>query len=69
MELAISIRNTQANNNNNIKVLKKKNVLIFNENILDVDFGDMKLIKKLNKGIRFYYVILVFMANMHVLFL
>ena len=48
MELAISRRNKQAHNN---KVYKKKTVLIFNNNILGVDFEDMQLIKKLNKAL------------------
>ena len=38
------------------------------DNICAADLGDVQLIKKLYKGIRFYYVLLTFLANMHELF-
>ena len=40
----------------------------FMDNICAADLGDVQLIKKLYKGIRFYYVLLTFLANMHELF-
>ena len=40
----------------------------FIDNICAADLGNMQLIKKLYKGIRFYYVLLTFIANMHELF-
>ena len=38
------------------------------DNILDADLEDVQLINKLYKGIHFYYVLLIFIANMHELF-
>ena len=53
-----------------IKNLKKRKVYsAFKDNIWGADLADMQLISKFNKGFRFFYVILTFLANMHGLFL
>ena len=38
-------------------------------NIWDVDLADMQLISRFNKEFRFYYALLIFIVNMHGLFL
>ena len=40
----------------------------FIDNVRGADLEDMQLMNKLNKRIRFYYVLLTFIANMHELF-
>ena len=40
----------------------------FIDNVRGVDLEDMQLMNKLYKRIRFYYVLLTFIANMHELF-
>ena len=40
----------------------------FIDNVRGVDLEDMQLMNKLFKRIRFYYVLLTFIANMHELF-
>ena len=50
-----------------IKKFKKKKSLV--DNNWGADLADMQLISKFNKGIRFFYVLLIFIANMHGLFL
>ena len=47
--------------------LKKDEFIVHLKNILGADLADMQLISKYNKGI--YYVPLIFLANMHGLFL
>ena len=39
------------------------------DNILGADLADMQLISKFIKGIRFYYVLMIFLVNIHGLFL
>ena len=39
------------------------------DNICGVDFANMQLISKFNKGLDFYYVFLIFLVNMLGLFL
>ena len=39
------------------------------DNIWGADLADMQLISKFNKGIHFYYVLMIFSVNMHGLFL
>ena len=46
-----------------IKVYSK-----FKDNIWGVDLADMQLLSKHNKGIRFYYVLLIFLVSMLGLF-
>ena len=41
----------------------------FIENIWVADFADMQLVCKFNKEIRFYYVLLIFLVNIHGFFL
>ena len=41
----------------------------FIDNIWGADLADIQLIKKLIKDLDFYYVLLIFIANMHGLFL
>ena len=54
----------------NVRKFKKRKVYSsFKDNIWGADIADMQLISKFNKGIRFYYVLLIFSANMHGLFL
>ena len=53
-----------------IRKLKKRKVyLSFKDNIWVADLADMQLIGKFNKGLDFYYVLLIFLANIHELFL
>ena len=40
----------------------------FIDNVRGADLEDMQLMNKLYKKIRFYYVLLTFIANMHELF-
>ena len=40
----------------------------FIDNVSGADLEDMQLMNKLYKKIRFYYVLLTFIANMHELF-
>ena len=51
------------------KIKKRKVYSIFKDNIWGADLVDMQLITKFNEGFRFYYVLLIFLANMHGLFL
>ena len=46
------------------KVDKRKVQSIFINNIWGAYLADMQLISKFNKGIRFYYVLLIFSVNM-----
>ena len=41
----------------------------FTDNIWDADLADMQLISKFNKEFNFSYVLLIFIVNMHGLFL
>ena len=41
----------------------------FIDNIWGADLADMQLISKFNKDLGFYYVLLMFIANIHGLFL
>ena len=52
-----------------LKFKKRKVYSAFKDNIWDADLADMQLIDKFNKGFRFSYVLLVFLANMLGLFL
>ena len=53
-----------------IRNFKKRNVYsAFEDNIWGAALADMQLISKFNKGFRFYYVLLIFLANIHGLFL
>ena len=40
----------------------------FIDNIWGADLADMQLVRKVNKGFRFLYVLLIVIANMHGLF-
>ena len=52
------------------RIFKKRNLHSpFIHNISDADLADMQLISKLNKDSDFYYVLLIFISNMHGLFL
>ena len=51
------------------KIKKRKVYSIFKDNIWGADLVDMQLITKFNEGFRFYYVLLIFLANIHGLFL
>ena len=48
---------------------KRKVYSLFKDNISGVDPTDMQSISKFNEEICFYYVLLVFLVNMHGLFL
>ena len=50
------------------KCEKRKVYSSFMNNILGVDLADMQLIKKFNKGFRFYCLLLTVVVNMRVLF-
>ena len=50
------------------KFKKRKVYSTFKDNIRGVDLADMQLLSKYNKGIRFYYVLLIFLVNMLGLF-
>ena len=53
-----------------IRNFKKRKVhSLFTDNIWDADLADMQMISKFNKRFRFYYVLLIFVVNMHGLFL
>ena len=53
-----------------IKKFNKRNVQsLFIDNVWGVDLTDMHLISKFNKGIVFYYVLVIFSVNTHGLFL
>ena len=51
------------------KFKKRKVYSTFKDNIWGADLADMQLLSKYNKGIRFYYVLLIFLVNMLELFL
>ena len=51
------------------KFQKRKLYLLFIDNIWGADFVDVQLINKFNKGIFFYYALLIFLVNKHGLFL
>ena len=51
------------------KFNKRKVHSPFIDNIWGADLADMQLISKFNKGFGFFYVLLIFIANMHGLFL
>ena len=51
------------------KFKKRKVYSAFKDNIWAADLADMQLISKFNKGFNFYYVSLIFIANMLGLFL
>ena len=52
-----------------IKKFEKRKVhAAFKDNIWGADLADMQLLSKYNKGIRFYYVLLIFLVNMLGLF-
>ena len=51
------------------KCQKRKLYLLFIDNIWGADFVDVQLINKFNKGIFFYYALLIFSVNKHGLFL
>ena len=40
-------------------------VLFFRDNSLGTDLAEMQLISKFNKGFGFFYVLLIYSANMH----
>ena len=50
------------------KFEKRKVHSSFIDNIWGADIADMQLISKFNKGIIFYYVLLIFSVNRHGLF-
>ena len=52
-----------------IKFKKRKVYSTFIDKICVAHFADIQLISKFDKGLRFYYVELTFIANMHGLFL
>ena len=51
------------------KFVKRKVWSSFIDNILGTDLVDMQLISKFNKGLRFFYELMIFIENMHGLFL
>ena len=51
------------------KFNKRKIHSYFIDNIWGADLAGMQLIRKFNKGIRFYYMLLIFSVNTHGLFL
>ena len=51
------------------KFEKRKVYSCFTDNIWDADLADMQLISKFNKEFNFSYVLLIFIVNMHGLFL
>ena len=53
----------------NKKAEKRKIYSSFIDNIWGADLSSMQLISKSNKGIRFFYVLLIFLLNKHELFL
>ena len=50
------------------KFRKRKVYSAFKDNIWAADLVDMQLISKFNRGLDFYYVLLIFLANMGGLF-
>ena len=53
-----------------IRKFKKKKVFSsFKDNIWGTDLADMQLVNKCNERIRFYYVSLIFLVNIHRLFI
>ena len=49
-----------------IRQLEKQKVrLSFKNNIQGADLANMHLVRKFNKGFVFYYVLLIFLVNMH----
>ena len=53
-----------------IKKFKRRKVYSsFKDNIWGVDLADMQLISKCNKGIRYFYVLLICSVNIFLLFL
>ena len=50
------------------KFEKRKVYSTFKDNIWGADLADMQLMSKFDKGFRFYYVLLIFLANMLGLF-
>ena len=51
------------------KFEKRKIHSSFIDNILGADLPDIQLISKFNKGISFYYVLLIFLVNTYLLFI
>ena len=51
------------------KFNKRKVYSAFEDNIWGADSADMQLISKFNKRFRFYYLLLIFLADMPRLFL
>ena len=51
------------------KFLKRKVFSSFKDNIWGTDLADMQLVNKCNERIRFYYVSLIFLVNIHQLFI
>ena len=51
------------------KFEKRKIHSSFIDNILGADLPDIQLISKFKKGISFYYVLLIFLGNTHLLFI
>ena len=51
------------------KLEKQKTYSFYKDNIWGADLADMQSISKFNKYLAFYYVLLMFIVNMHVLFL
>ena len=47
---------------------KSENYTHLIENIESAELADMQLINKINKGIRFYYLLLIFIGHIHGLF-
>ena len=53
-----------------IRKLKRRRAhYSFNDNISGVDVADMPLLSKCKKGIRYFFVLLIFLVNMHGLIL
>ena len=51
------------------KLYKRRVHSAFNDNIWGADLADMQLISKYNKGVRFLFVLMIFLVNMLGLFL
>ena len=51
------------------KFEKRKIHSSFIDNILGADLPDIQLTSKFKKGISFYYVLLIFLVNTHLLFI
>ena len=73
-----AVKNENISNNELAEELRKPIIRKFNkrkvhspfvDNIWGADLVDMQLISKFNKGFTFFYALLVFIANMHGLFL